>query len=375
MKIKLFLVLYFSFLLFFACSNNTEKLARTFQMRSAAIQTKYTPDKSIAVFEAQLDYQTDGDTWILRGETTDSAAYKSVLALADSLLGKGNYAVAFRLMPYSYLGDSTYGIINRSVAHLRRQPRHAAELVDQAIMGDVVRLLKKDKDWYLVQTSYGYLGWMTRYSLVRVDRSGKQEWENSPRVRVTVLETFIYQKRDKNAFPVSDAVMNMTLRLIKKEANWTAVLLPDGRKGFIPSADVGQLTADIKPTRASIVRLAKRMTGIPYLWGGNSTKGNDCSGFTHTIYLAHGINLPRDARQQALVGEKITPLPDFSNVLPGDLLFFGSGERITHVGISLGGYDFIHQDRDVNISSFNEQADNYNAFRKKTLKAVRRIIQ
>jgi len=62
-------------------------------------------------------------------------------------------------------------------------------------------------------------------------------------------------------------------------------------------------------------------------------------------------------------------------VLPADLLFFGSGDRITHVGISLGGYGFIHQDRDVNIDSFDEKADNYNAFRKKNLKVIRRIIQ
>ena len=63
------------------------------------------------------------------------------------------------------------------------------------------------------------------------------------------------------------------------------------------------------------------MTGVPYLWGGNSSKANDCSGFTQTIFKSQGMQLPRDARQQALLGEKITPNETWENILPGDLLF------------------------------------------------------
>ena len=116
------------------------------------------------------------------------------------------------------------------------------------------------------------------------------------------------------------------------------------------------------------------MLGVPYLWGGKSSKASDCSGFTQTVFRANGIQLPRDARQQAMLGETIDAAEDFSNVKPADLLFFGSGKRITHVGISLGGYDFIHQDSDVHIDSFNPQAENFNAFRKRTLKIIKRIL-
>ena len=93
------------------------------------------------------------------------------------------------------------------------------------------------------------------------------------------------------------------------------------------------------------------------------------------LFKANGIQLPRDARQQVLEGIEIVPDSTFSNIMPGDLVFFGSGKRITHVGLSLGGYDFIHQDRDVHIDSFDSSAENFNAFRKKTLKNIKRIIQ
>jgi cell wall-associated NlpC family hydrolase len=127
-------------------------------------------------------------------------------------------------------------------------------------------------------------------------------------------------------------------------------------------------------SRSDIIKTAKRLIGIPYLWGGNSAKGNDCSGFTQTVFKANGLQLPRDARQQALIGGEVIALPDFSNVLPGDLIFFGTGERITHVGISLGGFQFIHQDSDVNIASFNEKDETFNSFRKKTLKKIKRVL-
>ncbi len=365
------LLIFLFFLL--SCGRQVEETIQVFNNRSASIQERFIPDKSLAVLNVQLTRQDD--VWLLNGETSDSAAYKAVLQLGDSLLGKDNYVKAFVLMPYTYLGDSTYGIINRSVAHLRREPRHAAELVDQAIMGDVVRLLKKEKSWYLIQTSYGYLGWMTKYSMVRCDKAAVSEWINSSRVRVTSIAPFIYQQKNNQSFPVSDAVLNMTLKQLKKDRKWTKVELPDGRIGYIANSDIGPLASNNPLKREDIIYTAKRMTGVPYLWGGNSSKASDCSGFTHTVFLAHGLTLPRDARQQALIGKEIKPEADFSNILPGDLLFFGSGESITHVGISLGGPGFIHQDRDVNIDSFDEKVDNYNGFRKKTLKLIRRIIQ
>src|SRR5699024_4878699 len=97
-----------------------------------------------------------------------------------------------------------------------------------------------------------------------------------------------------------------------------------------------------------LVATAKTMTGAPYLWGGTSTKGMDCSGFTKTIFFMNGWVIPRDASQQVHAGESIDTSEGFDNLRPGDLLFFGrpatetSPQRVVHVGMWIGNNEFIH---------------------------------
>ena len=120
--------------------------------------------------------------------------------------------------------------------------------------------------------------------------------------------------------------------------------------------------------------------GVPYLWGGTSTKGVDCSGFTKTVYSLNGIQLLRNASHQARLGEAVELNPELSNLKKGDLLFFGSAandrrpERVTHVGIYLENKRFIHSSGLVRINSLDPKSPVYDVRRHKTLIRVRRYL-
>ncbi len=362
------------FLLLLNCSSD-QQILNDFEKIRQQTQKVYAPDLSLAVFDFQL--QKENGQWVLKGETTIPEARTTLLQKLDSLL-KSEINDQSLLLPHPDLGDSSWAIVRVSVANLRRDPRHAAELVDQSIMGNVLRLLKQYKSWYLVQTHYGYIGWMTKYSFVRVTKQDVENWQKAKRMMVYWPVDRIYSRPSEKAIPVCDVVLNSTLKVLGSKGRWIQVETPDHRQGYLLKDHLGPLVENQAPDQVSakdLIQTAYQLMGIPYLWGGNSAKGSDCSGFTQTVFRHHGIQLPRDARQQALIGEEITPDENFANIQPGDLLFFGSGKRITHVGMSLGGYKFIHQDREVRINSFNPEDKDFNPFRKKTLKIIIRILK
>ncbi len=152
---------------------------------------------------------------------------------------------------------------------------------------------------------------------------------------------------------------------------------PDGRKAYLSksiSQPEAEWRASLKQDVESIIATAYSMMGVPYLWAGTSSKGVDCSGLVRTVLFMHDIIIPRDASQQAYVGEHIDIAPDFSNVKRGDLVFFGrkaTAERkegISHVGIyprKQAVYPRIG--RDVHVSSMNPADQNYDEFNTKRL--------
>ena len=358
------------------CQNDVA-LTDHFQTRAKQIANRYIPDKALAVFDAKLEKNDNG--WVLVGETTDPQAATALRTLADSLLGSARYEDKLMVLPDPALGDSCYAIVNVSVTQLRDRPAHAAQIVDQAIMGSVLRLLKYNRGWYLAQTEYDYVGWVDFTALHRTDSAGVAAWRQAAQLTVRGLYPIVYAEPSENAEPVTDVVLNALLKPLSQSRDWVKVALPDGRTGYIRANQVEPLATAApklseKALRERIIATARRMMGVPYLWGGNSSKGNDCSGFTQTVFKTNGLQLPRDSRQQALEGIEIVPNEDWSNVLPGDLLFFGNGQRVTHVGISLGGKAFIHQGGKVAINSLDPDSPVFSPYRAKSFMFVRRVI-
>jgi hypothetical protein len=166
------------------------------------------------------------------------------------------------------------------------------------------------------------------------------------------------------------------------EGRYSEVMLPDGRKGFVHHQQCmpyDDWRNSRQPNSDNIIRAARKLMGIPYLWGGTSFKGVDCSGFTKTVYFINGLVLPRDASQQALLGDIVDTAGNWKHVQPGDLLFFGNRERdgkpeqIVHVGIWIGGGEFIHASGKVQIGSLCPSAYNYDAGEHKRFLRVKRI--
>jgi cell wall-associated NlpC family hydrolase len=272
--------------------------------------------------------------------------------------------------------DVNYGIICVPAANLRADAMHETELYDQEIMGYPVKLLQKQDNWYQVKMEYGYVGWMTEKSFVQVNSLQLVHWKNSPKVRVIKVFGFVYSKPDASSEPVTNVVMNVLLKKGEKVNNkWLKVETPDGRTGFLQKQDCVDAQAkelSKEEMGKSIVETAKTMMGVPYLWGGKSSVACDCSGLTSTVFRAHGIAIGRDSRKQATEG-KAVDINDFSKVLPGDLIFFGK-DTVSHVAISLGGKDFIHQSGCVHMTSFDPNSPCYEESYGKKIKAIKRFF-
>lgn len=210
-------------------------------------------------------------------------------------------------------------------------------------MGTPVEVLEKGDDWSRVRTPDGYQGWIINHSLA----NPSEEWLNAPKVIVTDP----YEQHDADRR--TDLVCGDVLAQFGD-----SLMLPDGRKILAPKG--------IKPLEEvkarefhpeELPRFAEQYLGVPYLWGGMSSKGMDCSGLVRMAYWAQGRVIPRDASQQALEGEEIAE----ADLRPGDLLFFGNPRtgRITHVAIYDRNGEYIHASQLVRRNSLRPDSPLY----------------
>jgi len=340
---------------------------------------KFAPDHRTAVFDVRG--VIDGGSLTLSGCVQDSVMKDQLLRFIRE---KTQYTIvdSIAALPDPSVGEKMFGVVDVSVANLRTHPEHPAEMASQAILGTPVRILRKEHGWYLVQTPDDYLGW-TDDRLVRMAPDRYRDWAAKPKVIATVPLGWVLQAKDKSAQPVSDIVAGAILASRGNAGEYREVEYPDGRRGFLPRGDGEPLDAwlgETHDTPERIVATAKRFFGVPYLWGGTSAKGMDCSGFTKTVYFLNGVLLPRDADQQARVGDSVEIPAGTPSLKPGDLLFFGKKAdgrvpgKISHVAISLGGARFIHSSGDVHINSLDPADADFSDFRAVSFLGARRVI-
>lgn len=233
-----------------------------------------------------------------------------------------------------------YAIVVVPAAPVRKKPNHRFEMVNQLLFGEKLIILKAKKDWYKVKSTYDdYKGWVTWHMVQEVDRAiaessndGTVAGELLNRITVNGLSMHI----PMGAFLRNDKKGKGTIGEWPFEYNGKLAEPPNGAKAL----------------KTFIGQTAKQWLNAPYLWGGKTILGVDCSGYSQTVFKTAGIILKRDAWQQAQQGNLVKGL---QYAQPGDLAFFDDKDEIVHVGILLGPDKIIHSAGKVRIDTIDKK--------------------
>ena len=331
------------------------------------VKQEYAPDKRVALFDVEATQANDA--YILKGESNLPDA---VSVLKEKLNAEGiSFTDSIQLLPTTDLEGKTNGLIKISVANLRGEGKHSAELVTQATMGTPVKILKNNEGWTLIQTPDGYISWVDYGGVIGLTDAEFEDWKAADKIIYLNPYGKSFEEADLKSQPVSDLVAGDILEVLSDKNGFYEVKYPDGQKAFVDKVEAmgySDWVASVDQSGEDLVATAKKLMGLPYLWGGTSPKGVDCSGFTKTVYFLNGLIIPRDASQQVHTGKLIDSTKNFENLVPGDLLFFGrkatdsTGERIIHVGMWIGDQKFIHSMGNVHISTMDTTSPDFDEY-------------
>jgi gamma-D-glutamyl-L-lysine dipeptidyl-peptidase len=238
-------------------------------------------------------------------------------------------------------------LVRRELAGLRAAPSADSELVDQAHYGENVAVLGEREDWRYVQGPDQYFGWIQLDDLALLTGYAERfvvavllaDVRDAPRADAEVIARF----------PAGTTVPAILASMEQPDGKYQRIpydhppgwrethLGPGWRTGYVALAEL----ADVRglphryPTADDYLKTAESFIGVPYLWGGTTALGLDCSGFVQQVYRLNGVALPRDADQQAMLGRRV------EKARAGDLMFFGA-ESVTHVALATSATEFIH---------------------------------
>jgi hypothetical protein len=245
--------------------------------------------------------------------------------------------------------DGSVGLVSLAVLDVRRRPEHRAELGSQLLLGEPVEVLhsRGGGDWVQVRTRMDrYVGWVRAWGLLRLSRPALATWVRRAKAEVTVpfVEALTRPGSGESVTPLG---WGTRVPVVGRKPGWTRIELPGGREAWVPR-DTLRAVSGVAPRIEERIR---SLFGVPYLWGGRTAMGLDCSGLTQLVLREQGILLPRDSRDQASVSR---PLERGESARCGDLIFFGRpGESISHVGIWLEASTFVHCRGSVRLASLN----------------------
>ena len=247
-----------------------------------------------------------------------------------------------------------YGICPLSIVPLRAEPKNVSEQTSQLLYGEFFSILNQQKSWSKIQnTSDGYEGWVNNKNFKFVEKSIFQKLQTTKKRYSAELVDFIW-KDDIILFPTPIGSLVSSAQILGHRFE-------------------GKKMVDTKQ-KENLVGTALHYLNSPYIWGGKSPFGIDCSGLVQCVYQLHGVQLPRDAYLQAEFGETLGFIDESE---PGDLAFFDDDEgKITHVGIIMTDYHIIHAFGKVRIDRLDQTGIFNNSLNTHThkLRVIKKIM-
>ena len=346
-----------------------------------SIRENYVPDKRVCIYDVFTEKREN--SLVLKGKISDSFVYQKLLQAFEK---EGiTFVDSVKVLPENTIGEKHWGIVPLSAIFIRSAPEYSAEITNQATLGTPVKILDKKGGWLLIQTPGKYIGW-TNTSIRRISKNELSNFNKGKRVFVTDINSVVYEKPSDKSQRIMEVLIGniMTLEDAEITGEFTQISLPDGRKGFVASKSILSISDwqnSIHLNGDNIIETAKLFLGLPYLWGGTSSRGFDCSGFTKYVYFNYGLIFPRDASQQYFCGEKVDISTDYDKLNKGDLLFFGSKTasnpdkfKVVHVAIYMGNKRFIHASGEIRMNSLDPDSPDYDEYNKNRLIGAKRII-
>jgi cell wall-associated NlpC family hydrolase len=260
-------------------------------------------------------------------------------------------------------------LVNQSLADLMSQPALSSERASQILLGEAATLVGRREDWVEIRVERdGYAGWARAAALVECSEERVRGYTSAAQTVVMgeIAQAFLEPERRAQAGKLPCGIR---LPAVGRRDGLVALELPDGRRWWVAASDTVPASELPRPDREGIdaaLRSMRRHIGVPYLWGGCTPFGYDCSGLTQAFWALLGVRIPRDADQQFQAGEPVEGPP-----LPGDLLFFSlssNGEErarhadIRHVGIALGDNQMLHASGKARVVAIDELGTGRDAY-------------
>lgn len=276
-----------------------------------------------------------------------------------------------------YAEQKRWAVVELSTIYMRLMPDYESPLETQELMGTVVEIVGQKGYWREIVSPQPYKAWCTDKGIVEMSEEEIKAYRNAPKCTFTELYGHIYERPSEKSVTICDLVGGDVMRiagrekdpdnlLIRKSQRWTKVMLPSGKTGWVKTSQIkphtgfksiakgeGNAESISDKLMEKIIGSAMKLKGVPYLWGGMSPKGVDCSGLVRWSCLMNGILLPRNASQIVHCGDEVA----LDQMQRGDLVFFGTPakdgkpQRVTHIGIYLGNNHIIHASHLVRINS------------------------